>query len=50
MVSREDIEQARSPKGGFSRAQLEQWGVPWPPPAGWLDRLIAAHEKDFPAG
>jgi hypothetical protein len=24
---------------GFTRAQLAEWGVPWPPPKGWRRRL-----------
>lgn len=35
-----EIEAGRSPKGGFSRLQLEQWGVPWPPPKGWKKALL----------
>ena len=27
-------------RGGFSRAQLAQWGVPWPPPKGWKSALL----------
>lgn len=39
-VSREEVEAGRSPAGGFTRAQLAQWGVPWPPPSGWLRALL----------
>ncbi|WP_328929954.1 hypothetical protein OG429_38870 [Streptomyces sp. NBC_00190] len=35
LPSPEEVEAARSPKGGYSRAQLAAWGVPWPPPKGW---------------
>lgn len=34
LPSPEEVEAARSPKGGYSRAQLAAWGVPWPPPKG----------------
>ena len=34
------IEAARTPKGGYSRAQLAAWGVPWPPPKGWKEALV----------
>jgi|GEM_PF-3055585 very-short-patch-repair endonuclease len=37
----EDIEAAKTPAGGWTREQLAQWGVPWPPPVGWRDRLCA---------
>jgi hypothetical protein len=38
-VSREEIMSKRSPRGGWTRAQLAEWGVPWPPPRGWKDAL-----------
>ena len=34
-----EIEAGRSPRGGWTRAQLAEWGVPWPPPKGWRRRL-----------
>ena len=37
----EEIEAGQTEKGGFTRAQLEEWGVPWPPPKGWKEALIA---------
>lgn len=36
---KEEIEAAKSPAGGWSRAQLAEWGVPWPPPKGWRRNL-----------
>ena len=36
-----EIEAGQTEKGGFTRAQLEEWGVPWPPPKGWKEALIA---------
>jgi hypothetical protein len=36
----EEIEAARTPAGGWTRAQLAEWGVPWPPPKGWKAALI----------
>lgn len=41
-ITEAEIEAARTPKGGWTKAQLEVWGVPWPPPPGWKKRLIAA--------
>lgn len=35
-----EIDAAKTPRGGFTRAQLEVWGVPWPPPKGWRKILI----------
>lgn len=34
-----EIEAGKTAKGGFTRAQLQAWGVPWPPPKGWLKAL-----------
>ena len=46
MPTDEEIERARTPAGGGTRTQLEQWGVPWPPPSGWRRRLRTASERD----
>ncbi len=32
--SEEEIERAKSPAGGWTRATLARWGVPWPPTKG----------------
>lgn len=40
MPTAEQIEAAKSPKGGWTREILAGWGVPWPPPKGWKKRLI----------
>lgn len=37
--SPQDILDGRSERGGWTRAQLAEWGVPWPPPKGWRKRL-----------
>lgn len=47
-ITEEEIEAARTPKGGFTAARLEQWGVPWPPPPGWKKRLIAEGVETIP--
>jgi 5-methylcytosine-specific restriction endonuclease McrA len=47
-VTREEIERNRTPNGGFTRATLAQWDVPWPPPKGWMARLISGKDQtDF---
>lgn len=50
LPSPDDIEAARTPAGGFTRAQLAAWGVAWPPPKGWKrqlnDRWHAAQARD----
>lgn len=40
MVTESEIENARTPNGGWTRETLEGWGVPWPPPKGWKADLI----------
>jgi hypothetical protein len=41
MITREEIEAAKSEKGGWTKATLAGWGIPWPPPTGWKETLIA---------
>lgn len=38
---RREVENARTPNGGYTREQLAKWGVPWPPPSGWKKKLLA---------
>lgn len=38
----DEIEAGKSQRGGWTRAQLAEWGVPWPPPKGWRARLLRA--------
>lgn len=35
LPSPEQIEIARTPAGGWTRATLSSWGVEWPPRRGW---------------
>jgi hypothetical protein len=35
----EEIEAAKTPRGGWTRKRLAQWGVAWPPRAGWKRRI-----------
>ncbi len=39
-LNRELIQLAATRNGGFTRAQLEVFGIPWPPPRGWKLRLV----------
>lgn len=41
----DDVESAKTPRGGFSRESLRQLGVPWPPPKGWRKRITAGEPK-----
>ena len=38
--TKEEIEKAKTPTGGWVRETLEQWGVSWPPPKGWKKALL----------
>jgi hypothetical protein len=40
MITEEEIEAGRTPNGGWTRHQLEEWGVGWPPRKGWKERLL----------
>jgi hypothetical protein len=46
-ITKDDIEAARTPAGGWTAATLAGWGVPWPPPKGWQDDLIARDADRF---
>ena len=41
IVTDDKIEAGKSPRGGFTKATLASWGVPWPPPKGWRTALRA---------
>lgn len=47
MPNEEEILAARTAQGGWTKAQLAEWGVPWPPPEGWKERLV---EESRPQG
>lgn len=40
IITEAEILKGESGNGGFSRKQLAEWGVPWPPPKGWRKELI----------
>ncbi len=40
MVTDAQIEAARTERGGWTRQQLAEWGVPWPLPKGWRSALV----------
>jgi len=39
-ITEDEIISKQTPKGGWKREQLAEWGVPWPPPKGWKERLL----------
>jgi hypothetical protein len=42
MVTRDELEKASTANGGYTREQLEEWGVSWPPPKGWKKSLLSS--------
>jgi hypothetical protein len=45
LPSLEEIEQARTPAGGWAKQQLGRWGVAWPPPKGWRHDLERRYQQ-----
>lgn len=45
MPTHEEIESAKTPKGGWTKAQLAAWGVSWPPEKGWRQRITTGGLK-----
>lgn len=45
MVTYEEMEAAKSPRGGWTRKTLAGWGVPWPPPSGWRRQLLKGQKN-----
>ncbi len=41
MVSVSEINSAKTERGGWTREQIESWGVAWPPPTGWKKALAS---------
>ena len=39
------LEAGKTSRGGWTRAQLAEWGVPWPLPHGWRRWIL---ENGFP--
>lgn len=39
-LSKDIIESARTPNGGFTKSQLAAIGVGWPPPENWIDEMV----------
>lgn len=46
-----EVEKARTANGGWTKAKLAEFGVPWPPPKGWkreLEKRLARGEQGSP--
>lgn len=48
-ITEEEILSQQTDNGGWTKKTLAQWGVPWPPPKGWKDRLISGGAPFQPA-
>ena len=48
LPSPEEIEASKTRKDGWSRATLQSWGVPWPPPSGWRQDLHRRWQEKNP--
>lgn len=35
----EAIDSKATPKGGYTKKQLAEWGISWPPPRGWKRKI-----------
>lgn len=46
MITAEEIEAKKTRAGGWTKAQLAEWGVDWPPKKGWKDRLIKGEPEE----
>jgi hypothetical protein len=46
--SPDEIEAGKTAAGGYTASTLKQWGVPWPPPTGWKQKLRAEWQKEHP--
>jgi hypothetical protein len=39
VITRAEILAKRTPRGGWTKAQLAEWGIGWPPPRGFIEKL-----------
>lgn len=39
-LTKDIIEAARTPNGGFTKSQLAAIGIDWPPPQGWIEKKV----------
>lgn len=42
ILTKEIIESARTPNGGFTKSQLAAIGIAWPPPQDWIEKTVGA--------
>ena len=39
-ITEQEILAKQTDNGGWTKATLASWGVPWPPPKGWKEALV----------
>lgn len=39
-ITADEIEEKKTVKGGWTKKQLSEWGINWPPQKGWKEALI----------
>jgi hypothetical protein len=44
-ISDREIVKHRSRAGGWTKATLSRWGIAWPPPKGWRQKLAENYRK-----
>ena len=47
-VTLEEVLAARTPRGGWTKKQLAEWGIHWPPKTGWIKRLTGDPAASVP--
>jgi hypothetical protein len=47
-VTLEEVLAKRTPRGSFTREQIEAWGIEWPPGHGWVKRLTGDPNAKIP--
>ena len=47
-VTLEEVLAKRTPRGSWTRRQIEEWGLEWPPTAGWIKRLTGDENARVP--
>lgn len=47
-LTRDEIMAARTPAGGWTKAQFAKWGITWPPTKGWIERLTKEYVDELP--
>lgn len=45
-LTKDEIEAAKTSKGGWTKATLERWGISWPPTKDWKKKLLAGYEPE----